>query len=244
MDLGGAGLAEHADEGPLGRAAHDRVVDHHQPLADDVLPDGVELHAHALGPLVLVGGDERAADVAVLDQAVPERDAGAASVPLRRGDPGLGHGHDHVGFDGGLLGQLLAHALAGGVHRLTVEPAVGAGEVDELEEAQPRVDALGRERVQRPGTGGVDHHHLAGLELAHEMGAHDVEGGRLRRQDPAGVKTPEAEGPEPVGVAHTDEVGVVHQHERERSPQVRQDLHECPLEVAAVASRLAAGHDG
>ncbi len=41
MDLGGAGLAEHPDQGALGVAAHDRVVDDDQALAlDDFLAAG------------------------------------------------------------------------------------------------------------------------------------------------------------------------------------------------------------
>ena len=47
VHLGGAGLAQHADELLLRGAADDRVVDHDQPLAGDVLPQRVELHAHA-----------------------------------------------------------------------------------------------------------------------------------------------------------------------------------------------------
>ena len=35
MHLAGAGLAEHPDQGALGVAAHDRVVDDDEPLALD-----------------------------------------------------------------------------------------------------------------------------------------------------------------------------------------------------------------
>ena len=35
MHLAGTGLAEHPDLGALGVAAHDRVVDDHEPLALD-----------------------------------------------------------------------------------------------------------------------------------------------------------------------------------------------------------------
>ena len=52
------------------RAAHDRVVDDHQPLARDRVRERVELQPHAVLAQRLVGLDERAPDVAVLDQAV------------------------------------------------------------------------------------------------------------------------------------------------------------------------------
>ena len=47
MHLGGAGLAEHADQRALGVAAHDRVVDDHQPLAADDVLERVELEPDA-----------------------------------------------------------------------------------------------------------------------------------------------------------------------------------------------------
>src|SRR5581483_3398144 len=53
MDLGGAGLSQHADEGPLRGAPDDGVVDDDNALAGDVLADGVELHAHTDVALVL-----------------------------------------------------------------------------------------------------------------------------------------------------------------------------------------------
>ena len=86
VHLGGAGVADQLDERPGGRAAHERVVDHHDPLAGEVLGEGVELQRHAAVADLLRRLDERAADVAVLDQPVVERDAaGPASTRWRRG---------------------------------------------------------------------------------------------------------------------------------------------------------------
>ena len=148
------------------------------------------------------------------------------------------------GGSGAWSARQLAHALAGGVHRLAVEAAVGPGEVDELEQAQLGVDALGGEGRQRPGAGGVDDHHLARVELADEVGAHDVEGGRLRGQDPPVVEPAQAQGAEAVGVAHPDHVGVVHQDQGEGALQLGQDLDQGPLEVAAVAAGGDLGRHG
>ena len=64
---------------------------------------------------------------------------------------------------------------------------------------------------------------LAHIEkLADEMGAHDVERRRLRRQHPTAGEATEAQRPEAVGVARTDEVAVVHEHEREGARQAGQ----------------------
>ena len=108
----------------------------------------VELHAHAEGPHLLAGGDERAADVAVLHQALAEGDAAGPGVALGGGDARLGHAHHHVGLDRGLLGQLLAHADPGLVHAPAVEAGVGPGEVHELEQAELGVEPLGGERPE------------------------------------------------------------------------------------------------
>ena len=198
---------------------------------------GIELDPDVGAALGLPGGDEGAADVAVADQAVAEGDAAAPGVALGRRDPRVGHRHHHglpgrdlvVGRERRLVGQLLAHALAGGVHRLPVEPAVGPGEVDELEQAQLGVDPLGVEGPQRPGAVGVDDDHLARLELPDEGGPHDVEGRRLGGEHPPAVEPAQAQGPEAVGVADAHHVGVVHEHEGEGALQLGQHLAAGPV---------------
>ena len=119
-----------------------------------------------------------------------------------------------------LAGERLAHALARRVHAVAVEARVGAGEVDELEEAQPRV-GLGV-AVLAPQARRVDHDHLAGLDVADVVRADDVERRGLAREHPAAALEPaEDQRPEAVRVAHADEVGVVHEHEREAAAQAR-----------------------
>ena len=103
------------------------------------------------------------------------------------------------------------------MHAAPVELSVGACEVHELEQAEPRLDSLERERTHRPRPGRVDDDHLAGVELTDEVGTDDVERGRLGGEHPAAVEAPEAEGAEAVGVAHADDVLRVGEHERERS---------------------------
>ena len=227
VHLGGPGLAEHADELLLGGAAHHRVVDDHQALAGDVLLQRVELHAHAEGPHLLAGGDEGAPDVAVLDEALAVGDATGPGEALGGGQARLGHAHHHVGLDRRLLGEQLAHAHAGVVHAAAVEAAVGPGEVDELEEAELGVEPLGGEHRDRLHAVAVDDHHLAGVELAHEVGADDVEGRRLGGEHPATrLEQTEAQGPEAVRVAHADDPLGVHDDQREGAFEAGQDLDE------------------
>ena len=59
MHLGRARVEEHLDDLPRRRAAHDRVVDDHEPLAGDLV-ERVELHPDPLLAHALLGLDERA----------------------------------------------------------------------------------------------------------------------------------------------------------------------------------------
>ena len=85
VHLGRAGVAHELDERSGGRAAHEGVVDHHHALAGEVLGEGVELECDAAVADVLGRLDERAADVAVLDQPVVERQATGRAYPIAAG---------------------------------------------------------------------------------------------------------------------------------------------------------------
>ena len=254
VDLGRAGLPQHGHHGPGARAPHDGVVDHDQALAGDVLPDRVELHAHALAALVLAGGDERAADVAVPHQPLAERDAAAAGVALGGGDARLGHRHDHG---------------------LAVEPGrcrAGSGACSASDSPMrwravctvwPYRRLSGRAKytnsnrhslgsMRSAANGRSDRVPVAsittispGSSSRTKWAPDDVEAGRLRREHPAVVEPAQAQGAEPVGVAHADDVGVVHQHEGEGALELGQDLDEGPLQVPPVAARPRSGrHHG
>ena len=67
------GLAQHAHDGPLGVAAHDRVVHDHNAFAAHGVAQRVQLEPDAQLPDGLRGLDEGAPHVGVLHQAHPER---------------------------------------------------------------------------------------------------------------------------------------------------------------------------
>ena len=118
---------------------------------------------------------------------------------------------------------------------------VGAGEVHELEQAQGRLDLVRGEREERPRPVGVDHDHLARLELAHELGADDVERRALGGEHPAlagaapggpGRQAAQAQRAETVGVAHAGDAQLVHQDQGERALELADDLAHRLLERA------------
>ena len=108
------------------------------------------------------------------------------------------------------------------MHLVAVELAVRPGEVDELEDAQTGIEALGGEDELRTHLLAVDDHHLACLELTDERGPDHVEGGGLRGQDPAllelvgGLQASQAQWTEPVGVPDPDQPVGIEEDEGER----------------------------
>ena len=90
VHLDGARLAQHPHQRALGVAAHDRVVDHDQPLAADDVAQRVELEPDAELTDRLRRLDEGPPDVGVLDQArcrtgcrTPRRSRSRRACPTR-----------------------------------------------------------------------------------------------------------------------------------------------------------------
>src|SRR5215217_6185197 len=75
MDLECTCLAEHPDQRPLGVAPNDRVVDDYEPLTPDHIPQGIQLQPDAELANRLTRLDEGPADIGVLDQSLPVRNA-------------------------------------------------------------------------------------------------------------------------------------------------------------------------
>jgi hypothetical protein len=111
VHLGRPAVEEHGDELARRVRANDRVVDDDDPAALDLV-QGVELHPDPLLAHRLVGLDEGARDIAVLDQALVERDPGRLREADRGWGAGVGDADDEVGLDRSLLCQPLAHAHA------------------------------------------------------------------------------------------------------------------------------------
>ena len=61
--------------------------------------------------------------------------------------------------------------------------------------------------------GGIQHHHFAGLNVAHEIGADDVEGAGLRGHDMAVAEATEDQRAHAQGVAHADDAGIGERHQ-------------------------------
>src|SRR5690606_14151997 len=135
VDLLRAGLVQHLRDLAGGAAAHDAVVNQHDALALDGLPERAVLHAHAAVAHALHRLDEGARHVAVLHEALAHRDAARRREALGCGTAALRHADHHVGLDRRFLEQVLAHPEAHLVDLTASEQAVRPCEVEVLEDA-------------------------------------------------------------------------------------------------------------
>ena len=164
------------------------------PLTCALVGAVLELHAELAD--ALLGLDEGAADIVIADDAVFEGDAGALRIADGRGHAGIGNGDDDVGVGRSLARQLPAHLFAHFVDRAAADDGVWPGEIDVFEDAEPRRIFRHEAVALEPLAG--DHHHLAVLDLAHEIGADDVERAGLGREHPGLAELAEHERPDAV----------------------------------------------
>ena len=150
---------------------------------------------------------------------------------------GLGNRDDQVGVGRVLLGQPAADLDAGGVHAAAGDRGVGAGQVDVLEDAALR---LGRREVLAAQAVLVDGDELAGLDLADDGGADDVQRRRLAGDDPAALQPAEHQRAHALRVAGGVEGVLVHEREAEGAAQLRQHLHGRGLDGEVRVARRSA----
>ena len=215
MHLGRARVEEHRDELPRRVAADDRVVDDHEPLAGD-LGERVELQSDALLAQLLVGLDEGAADVAVLDQPLAVRDPGRAREADRSGRAGVGDRQDEVGLDRRLVGEPLAHPHARACTSTPPSRRVGPREVEELEDAEraagPPAPPARADAVL------VDHDDLARPDSRSVLGADQVERARLGRDAPSRPPSrPSTSGRKPCGSRKREQLAFGERDDRVRA---------------------------
>ena len=138
----------------------------------------------------------------VADNPKVEGDARLGGVAKRRRHAGIRHRDDDIGGHAGLTRQFGADGLARAIDAGALDDAVGTGEIDIFENAKPpRPIAEGE---QRGDALGVDHHHLASLDVAHELGANDVQGAGFRGQNMGVTQAAQHQRPHAARVAHTD----------------------------------------
>ena len=212
MHLARARVAQHLHDLARRVAADDRVVHDDEPLAGHDLWQRVELHPQAVLAQLLAGLDERARDVAVLDEAVVLGQPALTRVPAGRGVAGVRHRDHEVRVDRRLACEERAHPAARDLQHLPAQPRVRPREVDVLEHAQRVALALDGHARLEPAGGQRDH--LARLHVAQEAGADDVERAGLGGDAVAIAQHAERERPEAGGVAEGDDAVLRHDDRR------------------------------
>src|SRR5436853_5508678 len=102
----------------------------------------------------------------IADDAELERQPAFRGIAERRGHTGIRYRNHDIGIDMALARQLAADPLPGVVDALSFDDAIGPGEVDVFEDAQPR--PFLNKGLQALHTAGTDHDDLARLHVAHE----------------------------------------------------------------------------
>ena len=182
----GPGIAQGLHQLATGGAAHDRIVDHHHPLARQHIGQGVEFYpdtrlAHRLGGL-----DEGATHVAVLDQAIAEGDATRLGITDSSRNAGIGHTDDNVGRHRRFPGQGLADPHPVAVEGFAEEAAVGSGEIDHLEDAELGL-LHAPAAALRQGITRSEMDDLAWFHVSVKNSADDVETTGLTADNPLGI---------------------------------------------------------
>ena len=200
----------------------------------------VELHADAELAQVVVGLDEGAVHVAVLDEALGVGDAGVAGVADGRRDAGVGHRDDESASTGASMARWRPISKRQSAQGAAVEARVGPREVDELEDAHGgaragQLDAIAAHLAvaRRPDD-------LARLDLAHELGADDVEGARLAGDDRVALEVAQAERSHAEGVAKADHLLAGQHRRREGAADTAHGLADGAQQVAEACWAMSA----
>ena len=145
----------------------------------------------------------------------------------------VGDGHDDVCRSRGFLRQALAHPHACPVELDSAELRVGAGEVDELEDAE-RVALALVDRLNGVEAVLVDHDELARVHLSRRLGAEQVERARLRREHPVVVEPAGDERADPVRVTEAEQLALGEEDDREGALEAAHRLGDGDLERPLV----------
>ena len=215
MHLGRARVAQLLDDGTARRAADDGVVHENDALAAHRGGDDVELDLDSVLAHLLIGRDERSADIFVFQKSDAVGNARSLRVAERRIQTRIGNADDDIRVDLIFFRKERARALSRVVHIAAVDLRIGARRVEVLEHAERLLPAAVRGIVLDAVFG--DDEHFARLDLAHLVPPNRVERAGLGSDQIAPVVAlAEAERAEAVRVARGDELGGRHDDERIR----------------------------
>ena len=211
-----AGFAEALHAGHRGGAAHDAVVHDHDAFPAHHLLDEVELHAHIEIADELRGLEKGAADVVIADEGLLVADAKLLGETECGVVAAVGHGDDNIGLHGRLNGELASHFRADARDIYARDDRIGPRKIDILEHAECAAGVV--ERTLAADALFPYDDDLAGIDVADEFRADEVEGARLAREHVAAVlQSSERQRAEAVRIAHADDFRLGHHHERERA---------------------------
>ena len=135
MNLLRARVPQKAHNARAGRAAHDGVVDHHNPLSAHNLRNRVQLDAHPILAAFLSGGDECPPDIFVFDESEFIRDSRLLGISDCRVDSAVRNSDHHIRLHGVLQCEERSRAHPRRVNAATVDHRIGTGKVNVFKNA-------------------------------------------------------------------------------------------------------------
>lgn len=138
MDFPCACLAEHLNDFPAGRAAHQRVIHQNNTPAFNQIAHGIEFDLDAKVADGLRWFDKGTANVVVAHQSKPEVDARLRCVANSGCYTGIRDGNNNIRLDRMLSGQLLAHFVAAFIDTASIDTAIWARKIHMLENTESR----------------------------------------------------------------------------------------------------------
>ena len=245
MHLARARVAQHLHDLARRVAAHDRVVDDDEALARHDLGQRVELQPQAVLAQLLAGLDERARDVAVLDEAVVlGQPAGARVARGRRRCRSRARRSRGRRPGRRLAREQLAHPPARGLQRLAAHARVRAARSRCTRRRRSASRAASTAMPRAAGPPRPSETISPGCDVAQQLGADDVEARTTRWPRSSARRAGRAtSGRRPAGSRKRDDAVAGHDDGREGALQARHDVGDRVLDALGRVGGEQRGDD-
>src|SRR5438132_419112 len=223
MDLSGPGIAKHLHNFTACRSPHQRIIDHDDPFSVQHLRDGIELYLYAEVADRLLRFNEGATDIVISNQSEFELNPRPLGIAERSRHPGVRYGNDDIRRHRRFPRQLSTQGLTRHIDRVRAEDlAVRPGKIHIFKDAHGRTDR--RERLVTRHALVIQHHQLAGLDLADNFSSEQIERAGFRGHEVGITQPTETEWPEPMRVAYCNDPFVRLQDDRKRPAYLAQRI--------------------
>src|SRR5579862_3028940 len=232
MHFTGARISHHLNDLHRRRAAHDRIVDQHNAFAGHYGAIGAVFEPHAKLADVLGWLDKRPPHIVVPDDAQLVGNARLLRVADGGRYSGVGNRYHDINVGRCLARKFNPAGLAHVVDTAATDDRVWSRKIDVFEDAWPRGQLT--ERLFRMFAVFVENDDFAIFDIAHVLGADDIERTGFGGEDRTAVELSEHQRPDAQRVARADQLLVGEAHESVRALEQLQALDKAVDEAIAM----------